>query len=106
MAKGDFVVTWSRAAEDAYADDLLSAYSDGAAAAFGLMGMAEAIGENDRVRACPHCGCASFARAYCEHPMCDPAECHYWICNDCHKKGRSHSVAPCMSDAGRPEEKR
>lgn len=62
-------------------------YRAGAAVAFGLMGMAAAIAENDRVRACPHCGIGPSERCYCDCAMCGP-ECHYWICKTCFDAGR------------------
>jgi hypothetical protein len=53
MAKGELVTIWSRAADTDHAEALTLAYSEGAAVAFGLMGMAEAI--RDRVWTCLMC---------------------------------------------------
>ncbi len=77
----------------------------GAAVLGGLMGMAQAVAENDSVRACGHCGLASGSRAYCGDAMCDPAECFYWICRDCADAGRSFKAA-LVSGVTEPKEKK
>lgn len=57
-----------------------------------IVAWADAIGEIDAVRACPHCRLGTADRVYCEHTMCDPAECHYWVCRPCVDKGLGFDV--------------
>lgn len=76
-------------------------YEAGAAVAFGLMGMAEAIANNDAVKACPHCGIAG-SRCYCDCSMCGPGECFYWICKPCFDAGRRFGVRESEPDRSVP----
>lgn len=65
------------------------AFDCGAAVAFGLMGMAEAIRDNPALEACPRC----FKYAY--------ASTHFgrdeWLCNDCYKR-----ALELLAATGRP----